>query len=312
MFNIPQISFKVIEKTSNKGVFEITPLVKGFGHTIGSALRRTLYSSTQGAAVTKVSIEGVSHEFSTVDGVKDDVFQIMLNLKSLRFTKTVEGPVELKIEGKGPKIVTGADVEEVTGLEVVNKDLVITELSAKTTFKAILTVENGYGYVEASPDNSLPRGTIALDASYTPIVNVVIDVEETRVGRDPNYDKLTLTVLTDGSVDSEEALRNASRVLKEFFYKVQTGEDYSEQEDALMAQAEADLQVSAQAQLPADEVALEELHLPTRTINALRKSGIKTLGDLADRSEDDLLRIRNLGEKSIREIIALLEKEGLK
>lgn len=312
MFNTQKINLKVIEKTATKGVFEITPLVKGFGYTIGSALRRTLYSSTKGAAITEVSIDGVSHQFSTIEGAKDDVLHILLNLKKVRFNKTSDEDAELTLEKVGPGDVTAGDIETVTGVEVVNKDLVITSLATKKDkIKARLVVKSGYGYVQVDEADTGKIGVIALDASYSPIVNVTTAVEDTRVERDTNFDKLTISVWTDGSIDPEDAIRGAAKTLKEFFFKIQTGEDYTEEEEQTLLAAEEENNGSSKP-VQADEVALEELHLPTRTINALRKAGIKTLGDLADRSEDDLLRVRNLGEKSIREILALLEKEGLK
>ena len=312
MYNTQLISFKTVEKEGNMGVFEISPLVRGFGNTIGSALRRTLYSATEGAVITKVSIEDAAHQFTTTEGAKDDVLNILLNLKQVRIKKSIDGDIELKLEKTGSGDVTAGDIEQVSGVEVVNKDLVITNLANKTSkIKATLTISSGYGYSHADESEKLPIGTIALDANYSPIVNVVVNVEDTRVGRETGFDKLTVTVTTDGTVDPEDAVRNAAKVLKEFFYKVQTGQDYTEEEDEnLESQDMVDEEPNPNVQ--ADEVVLEELRLPTRTINALRKSGIKTLGDLSDRSEDDLLKVRNLGEKSIREILALLEKEGLR
>ncbi len=310
MFYIPKLNFKVVSNDGKVGEFEFTPLLKGFGNTLGSVLRRTLYSSIEGSVITKAKIDGVSHQFTTISGAKEDVMHILLNLKKVRFNKTIEGPVELSLDVVGPMTVTAGDIELMTGCEVVNKDVVITELSdKKAKIKAILTVETGHGYVPAV-DETAPIGTVLMDASFSPIYNVVYSVEDTRVGRESNFDKLKLTVRTDGSIDPEVAVRESSKIMKEYFYKIQTGEDFS-------VQAETELQSQNQeatqnTSVMADEVALEELHLPTRTINALKKSGIKTLGDLADRSEDDLLRVRNLGEKSIREIIALLEKENLR
>lgn len=308
---MPKLNFKVVSNDGKTGEFEFTPLLKGFGNTLGSILRRTLYSSIEGSVITKVRIEGVAHQFTTIAGAKDDVMHILINLKKVRFAKSVDGPVELVLDVVGPKVVTAGDIEKVTGCEVVDKNLVITELAdKKSKIKAYLTVETGHGYVPAPEETTAPIGTVALDASFSPIYNVVVAVEDTRVGRESNFDKLKLTVRTDGSIDPEVAVRESAKILKEYLYKVQTGEDFS-------AQAEMELQDQNQ-EVPqnngalADEVALEELHLPTRTINALKKSGIKSLGDLADRSEDDLLRIRNLGEKSIREIISLLEKENLR
>lgn len=314
MYNTPQINFKVVEKNDFEGVFEISPLIKGFGHTVGSALRRTLYSSTKGAAITKVSIEGVPHQFTTIEGAKDDVLQILLSLKQIVIKKEVEGPVELELEVKGPGDVKAGDIEVTDGIEIINKDFVITSLAnSKSNIKAKLTVESGYGYVEVDESVPTPIGTVLLDAAYSPIINVQVSVEPTRVGKNTNFDKLTLSVRTDGSVGVEDAVRNAAKVLKEFFYKIQTGEDYmKEEEEKLAAQAESKSSGVGPSSIPADEVALEELRFPTRTINALRKAGIKTLGDLAAKSEDELLKIRNLGEKSIREIVALLEEEGLR
>ncbi|MDQ5981877.1 MAG: DNA-directed polymerase subunit alpha [Patescibacteria group bacterium] len=311
MFYIPRLNLKVVSNDGQVGTFEISPLVKGFGQTIGSVLRRTLYSSSQGSVITKVRIDGVAHQFSTIDGVTEDVLHILLNLKKVRFNKTVEGPIELKLDVTGPGKVTAKDIESTSDVQVMNKDLFITELAdKKAKLKAYLTVETGYGYVAAPEESTGAIGTVQLDANFSPISNVIVSVEDTRVGRESNFDKLIITVKTDGSVNPEVAIREASKTLKEYFYKLQTGLDYTEQEEAqLVLDNEESV---AKAGVSADEVALEELHLATRTINALKKAGIKTLGDLADRSEDDLLRIRNLGEKSIKEIIELLERENLK
>ena len=311
MFNIPKVNFEVKKNENNIGVFEFSPLVKGFGYSIGNALRRTLYSSSIGSAITKVRIEGVSHQFSTIEGATDDVLHVLLNLKKVKFEKTVDGPVELELNVTGPGDVTAGDITENAEVKVVNKDLVITSLAgSKNKIKAYLTVESGYGYKPVEEDQTVSVGTVLLDANFSPIVNVVVAVDEHRVGRDTNFDKLTLTVQTDGSSDPEVLVREAARALKEYFYRIQTGEDYTQEEEVKMVGEPEEN--GSKGSVSADEIALEELHLPTRTINALRKSGIKTLGDLADRSEDDLLRIRNLGEKSIKEILALLEKENLR
>ena len=325
MYNLKKINFNTIKKDNTTGVFEISPLVKGFGYTIGSGIRRTLFSATRGAAIVAVSIEGIQHEFSTIEGATDDVLQIILKLKKVIVKMSPEfdldDVVELKIDVKGPGDVTAGDISEDAGVEIINKDFVITTLNtAKDTFKATLKVKPGFGYEQVDEDAEVPRGTILLDANYTPIVNVSYDVDVARVGRDDNFDKLILNVETDGSVDPEEAVRNAAKVLKEFFYKVETGKDYTSEQDKeleeKLAQEESvqstETAATTQSGIALDEVSLEELRLPTRTVNALKKAGINTLADLAERSEDDLLRVRNLGEKSIREIIALLEKEGLK
>ena len=312
MYNTTKINLKIVESKGNTATVKITPLVKGFGYTIGNAIRRSLYSSMKGAAVTSVSIEGISHQFDTISGAKDDVLHILLALKQVRFKKSIEGPVVLELNEVGPKDVKASDIEKVAGVEVVNPELMITSLSdKKSKLTAKLTVNDGYGYVPANEAVSMPIGHVAMDANFSPIVNVVMEVNDTRVGADTNFDELTMTVMTDGTMDPVDAIREASKMLKGFFHKVETGEDFTEADEKELEEANSS-ESSMSTQTQADEVVLEELHLPTRTINALKKAGIKTLGDLADRSEDDLLRVRNLGEKSIREILSLLEKEGLK
>lgn len=312
MYNTTKINLKVIESKGNMAIVKITPLVKGFGYTIGSAIRRVLYSSMKGSAITSVSIDGISHQFDTISGAKDDVLHILLALKQVRFKKSVEGPVVVDLNAVGPKDVKASDIEKVAGIEVVNGDLVITSLSdKKSKISAKLTIDDGFGYSQADESKTLPVGHVALDANFSPVVNVVMEVEDTRVGADTNFDALTMTVTTDGTIDPVVAIREAAKILKGFFHKVETGEDFTDEDEKELEEATAS-ESTMSTQTQADEVVLEELHLPTRTINALKKAGIKTLGDLADRSEDDLLRVRNLGEKSIREILALLEKEGLK
>jgi len=312
MYNTTKINLKIVESNGNKAIVKITPLVKGFGYTIGSAIRRVLYSSMKGAAVTSVSIDGISHQFDTIVGAKDDVLHILLALKQVRFKKTIEGPIVLELNVVGPKDVTAGDIEKVAGVEVINPDLVITSLSdKKSKVSAKITVNDGFGYVPADESTTTAIGHVALDANFSPIVNVVMEVTDTRVGADTNFDELTMTVTTDGTVDPVFAIRESSKILKGFFHKVETGEDFTEADEKDLEEANSN-ESTMSTQTQADEVVLEELHLPTRTINALKKAGIKTLGDLADRSEDDLLRVRNLGEKSIREILSLLEKEGLK
>lgn len=323
MINIPNVNFRTVSDDGKVGVFEFEPLIKGFGSSLGSSLRRTLYSATRGSVITKVSIDGVRHQFTTIEGAKDDVLQILLNLKKVRIKKVGDEPVELELDMKGPGNVTASDIIVPDGVEIMNKDLVITSLSdAKSKLKVKMVAESGFGYVEVEESASPVIGEILLDASFSPINNVIMKVSPTRVGKDVNYDKLDLTVETDGSIKPEEAVRNAAVVLKKFFYRIETGEDYKAEEDAKMAAVVAENQEAAMeanakvapinGKVAADEIVLEELRFPTRTINALKKAGIKTLGDLAAKSEDDLLKIRNLGEKSIREILALLEEEGLK
>lgn len=309
MDNISQISFKVLSKDNKSGTYEIEPLIRGFGHTIGSSLRRTLLSSIKGAAITKVVIEGVSHQFTTLDGVRDDVLMVLLNLKKVRFKKISEEPVELTIDFKGTGDVTAGDIEVVSGCEVVNKDHIITSLSTdKTKFKAKLTVESGYGYKDIDEKEEVPVGTLLLDAKFSPIVNVEYKVEPIRVGSSVSYEKLIMKVFTDGTVDTEAAVRDGAKTLKEFFYKIQTGLDYTEEEDSAMVNIPVEAKKGKVS--VAEEILIDELGFETRTINALKKGGIRTLADLINTPEDQLFKIRNLGEKSIRNILDFLDREG--
>jgi len=323
MINIPNVNFKTVSNDGKTGVFEFEPLLKGFGNTLGSVLRRTLYSSTPGSVITKVKIDGVRHQFSTIEGVKDDVLQLLLNIKKVRLKNIHDEPVELEIDASKKGNVTAGDILVPDGVEVVNKDLILTSLAdSKSKLKMKMVAETGFGYVEVEEGAEAGIGEILLDASFSPIINVIVAVSPTRMGKYVDFDKLTLTVETDGSIDPETSIRNAASVLKEYFFRIETGEDYKTEEDERMASvvaekneeliAASNVAINANGKVAADEIVLEELRFPTRTINALKKAGIKTLGDLAAKSEDDLLKIRNLGEKSIREILALLEEEGLK
>lgn len=312
MNNIQQISFKVVEKSDKKAIFEFLPLERGFGHSIGNALRRTLYSSTKGAAITEVNVEGVTHQFTTIEGISDDILQIILNLKKVRFTKLNEEPTELHINKSGPGDVTANDIEQTADVQVANKDFVITSLDSKTnSFKAKLTVETGYGYESAEHKKSNVAGTIPLDAMFSPIVNIEYKVEPTRVGKDTNFDKLTMVITSDGTTDIEEMVRDAARKLKEFFFKIETGREFTDEEQAAMQTKDLPA-ISDINQIPPTEILVDELRFQTRTINALKKAGVKTLNDLVNLSEDDLLQIRNLGERSIIEILSYLKEEGYK
>ena len=310
MNNIPMINFKVVKNETYEGEFEIAPLVAGFGHSIGNALKRTLISSTKGAAITKVQIEGVTHQFTTIEGAKDDVLHMLLNFKKVRIKKDFDETAEVRIDFDGPGDLTASHIQEITGIEVANKDLVITSLSdKKSKFKAKLTIESGYRYKDVEEREEAPLGVILLDAIFSPIINVIIKVEPTRVGRDTNFDKLTLKVSSNGTVNIEESVREAAKVLKEFFYKIQTGEDYKAIEDEnIEANNRFAISESKQSE---DEILVDELRFPTRTVNALKKAGIRTLKDLLAKREDELFKIRNLGEKSIREILAFKKDEGL-
>ncbi len=302
--NLENLKIANIKNEKNLGVFEIEPLPTGFGTTLGNSLRRVLMTSIRGAAVTQVKLNGVSHQFSTIPGIKEDVVEITLNLKKLRVKLHGENPVIVTIKKKGHGDVTAADIVTSAEVEIMNKDLHIATISdTKAEFAAELTIEPGEGYSPMEERQSSKIGVIVLDAVFSPIVNSMYSVEPTRFGKRADYDKLTLTVETDGSITPEQALKDSAETLKDFYQsifeggaKTETVEEESEPETKKAKHTEV--------------VAIEELPLQTRTINALKKHGIDTLEQLSKKTDEDLADIKNLGEKSLNEIKKLLEKEG--
>lgn len=294
---------KVSEEGSSKGVFTIGPLPSGFGNTIGNSLRRTLLTSIQGAAITQVKFSGVPHQFTTIKGVKEDVTELCLNLKRLRLKVHGDAPVVLKLSKVGPCDVKASDFEVTSDTKIKNPSLHIATLADKNSKLELEAVaEVGTGYVASYERETSKIGVILLDSAFSPVTSVSYVVEPTRVGRETNLDKLTLTVETDGTVPPLEAVTTASEILKGFFSKISLGE-----EEEVKAVVEEKDETGTKEKK--EDVVIEELPLPTRTVNALKKAGIKTLSDLAKRMPDDLADVKNLGEKSIDEIKKLLEKE---
>lgn len=221
-YTLPQTSLvqiKTLEKVANRGTFEIEPLSPGYGVTLGNSLRRVLLSSLEGAAITSVKIAGVTHQFTTIPGVKEDVVEIILNLKTIRFKLNSEEPVTMKLSAKGPKSVTADDFNENPNCEVVSREVHLATLGKSAKIDMEVTVAHGRGYVpvEKRKDEKLPIGTIAVDSIYTPVKKVHYEVENTRVGEATDFDRLTLEITTDGSIDSEQALGKASKILVEHF-----------------------------------------------------------------------------------------------
>jgi DNA-directed RNA polymerase subunit alpha len=304
------LKITAVSEKGNMGVFIFDPLPTGFGHTVGNSLKRTLLTSLEGSAITQVKIAGADHQFTTVPGVKEDVVEITLNLKKVRFINHSKAPTAASISKKGPGTVTAGDIEVSSEVEVVNKDLVLATLNDKNTvFKAELVVETGIGYSPMEERQTSKIGVIVLDANYSPIINAHYEVEQTRFGKITNLDKVTLTVETDGSIAPKEAVLQAAIINREFYTKLADW-DY----DAL-AKAEETAAEGAEGMRTAkskghEATAVEELPLPTRTINALKKQGIESLDDLGTKSDEELADIKNLGEKSLEEIKKLLKKEG--
>lgn len=308
MYNIPKIKFTTLKNTDVEGSFEITPLLRGFADTIGSSLRRTLYSSTQGSAVTKVRIENVTHEFSTIEGLKEDVLEFSMNIKGLNFSKVNDEPVELELIADEVGEITGNNIIETSDVKVINKDHYLGTITKKgTSINAKLTIESGYGYSPITETTDKQLGVIELDANYSPIVNVVYKVEEERVGTESNYDKLRLDVTTNGSIKPEEAVKRAANLLQTFYSKVIAPDLASTTE--LVEQIEEEAETDAKL-IAAKEVLIEDLSFPTRTINALKKANIRTLYDLVKTPQSELLSIRNLGERSYMEIERFKKEEG--
>ncbi|HEY2599955.1 MAG TPA: DNA-directed RNA polymerase subunit alpha [Thermoleophilaceae bacterium] len=315
-FQTPQISAENVE--DNHGTFTIEPLDRGFGYTFGNSLRRVLLSSLAGAAVTSVRIEGVAHEFSTISGVKEDVTDIVLNLKEVvcrMHTDATE--IEAPLIATGPGEVTAKDIDLPSGVEILNPDAHIATLEKKTKLEVYLTVGRGRGYspAEENKTDDQPIGVIPIDSIFSPVKRVAYQVEAARVGQRTDYDKLTLDIETDGSVEPQAALREAAEIL------IQSLSIFTDQErlEALRGGVDGGLDAAAAAgpapggRAPGgmDDILIEELELGVRSYNCLKRAGIQTVGELLQKSESELNAIPNFGRKSIEEVIETLEARGL-
>jgi DNA-directed RNA polymerase subunit alpha len=307
-FQIPRIVHEEINE--NRGVFVIEPLDRGFGYTFGNSLRRVLLSSLEGAAVTAVKIEGVAHEFTTLPGVREDVTDIILNLKNLICLLHGESPeVEVHIAKKGAGTVTAADIQAPADLEILNEDLELAQLSDKGKLEMTLTIGRGRGYVPAElnrgPETTI--GVIPIDSIFSPVRRVSYDVEAARVGQRTDYDKLRLDVTTDGSIEPRDAIGQAAEIL---IRQLAIFTDLDRIEGFAEAAAEA-----AGAEAPAahgmENFPIEELELGVRSYNCLKRVGIETIGDLVSKSENELAAIPNFGKKSIEEVKETLATQGL-
>ena len=298
----PQISDEEISDVRRK--FTIEPLEPGFGYTLGNSLRRTLLSSIPGAAVTQVKIDGVLHEFSTIDGVAEDVTDIVLNLKELVIRSDNEEPTLVHLRVTGPAEVKAGDIQLPAGVEILNKDQHIATLNKKATLSLELQVEQGRGYQAAAVADKKDIGTIPVDALFSPVKRVTYEVEPTRVEQMTNYDRLILDVETNGAVAPSEALSSAGATLVELF---QLFASQGEGTGGLVLGPEPgeDEQSGVMAQ------PIEDMDLTVRSYNCLKREGVSTVGDLVQKTEEDLLEIRNFGQKSIDEVKAKLEDMGL-
>jgi DNA-directed RNA polymerase subunit alpha len=298
----PQI--EPVEEVGTYAKYEAGPLQAGYAVTLGNALRRVLLSSLEGAAVTSIQIRDVYQEFSTIPGVKEDVTQIVLNVKKLRLKSFASHPVQLRLLKSGAGPVTAGDIAESADVEVINPDLVLMTIdSDDVTVEMDLTVERGVGYLGAERSEALPIGVIAVDAIFTPVRKVNYWVESMRVGQMTNFDKLTIEIETDGTVAPEEALSRSARILVEQFQPFVT---------IGMAAAPVDRAAAGVPQLPPNmlDMPIEELDLPMRAYNSLKRNNIVKVGQLLQLKDDDLLRMRNFGRKSLDEMKERLRMRG--
>ncbi len=311
-FELPKFDINKDDVSNDyKGTFTVTPLEKGFGVTVGNALRRVLLSSLQGLAVYAIEVENARHEYTPLPGVVEDLTQIVLQIKKLVLKDISEddsADYTLKLEvNKGDKEVTGADILCPGGVEVVNKDLPICHTVTGGHIKITLHAHKGRGFVTAedNKDSSWPIGFIAVDSNYSPIEKVELKIEPTRVGHDANYEKLIITVNTDGSMNASDAVAMAAKILDEHFKLFEN-----------LNEAVKDATVMAVSQQKTENkynaLNLEELDLSVRSYNCLKRNGLKTVQDLCNMKESELMTVRNLGKKSYKEIIDKLDKMGLR
>jgi DNA-directed RNA polymerase subunit alpha len=302
----PKIECVEVSEDGTYGKFVIEPLERGYGITLGNALRRILLSSLPGVAANSVKIDGVLHEFSTVAGVKEDVTELILNVKELALKMTGEGPKTIYIDAKGPGIVTGGDIKTDGDVEVVNRDLHIATLDTDAKLYAEITVNRGRGYVSQTKNKAdeLSIAHIAVDSIYTPVKRVNFTVENTRVGQITDYDKLTLEIWTNGTIMTDEAIGLSAKILIEHFKLFMTLTDHANNVE-IMVEKEEDKKEKVL------EMTIEELDLSVRSYNCLKRAGINTVQELTERSMDDMMKVRNLGKKSLEEVEKKLRDLGL-
>jgi DNA-directed RNA polymerase subunit alpha len=302
----PKIETVEINDDAKYGKFVVEPLERGYGTTLGNSLRRILLSSLPGAAVTSIQIDGVLHEFSTIEGVVEDVTSIILNVKklALKIYSDEEKTLEIDVQGEGA--VTAADITHDSDVEILNSDLQIATLGKNGHMRMRLTARRGRGYTPADQNKreDQPIGVIPIDSIYTPVARVSYQVENTRVGQMTNYDKLTFDVWTDGSNGPQEAVALGAKILTEHL-NIFVGLTDEAQNAEIMVEKEEDQKEKVL------EMTIEELDLSVRSYNCLKRAGINTVQELAHKTEEDMMKVRNLGRKSLEEVKAKLEELGL-
>ncbi len=305
MLDIAMPKIEVVQAAENYGRFKIEPLDPGYGHTLGNALRRVLLSSIPGSAITKIKIDGVYHEFSTVPGVREDVTEIVLNTKGIRLRSYAERPVKVLLIKQGAGPVRAADIDAPSNVELVNPNHYICTLDSDDAHLEIeMTVERGQGYLPADQRDALPIGEIPVDAIFTPVPKVNYVVENTRIGQTTDFDRLLIEIWTDGTIKPGDALSHAAQVLVQYS---QTIAEFNR-----LATEEEEPTVDRGLTIPADiyDTPIEELDLTTRTYNCLKRADITKVGQVMEMDEKALLSVRNLGQKSMEEIRDKLVERG--
>jgi len=309
-FQKPKIEIAEISEDKKYGRFVVEPLERGYGTTLGNSLRRIMLSSLPGAAVSQVKIDGVLHEFSSIPGVKEDVTEIIMNIKNLaiRNNSSTNEPKVAYIEFEGEGVVTAADIQVDSDIQILNPDLVIANLNGGADCKLYmeLTITKGRGYVSAEKNKTedTPIGVIAVDSIYTPVERVNLSIENTRVGQITDYDKLTLDVYTNGTLEPDEAVSLAAKVLSEH---LSLFIDLSENAKT----AEVMIEKEDNEKEKVLEMSIDELELSVRSYNCLKRAGINTVEELCNKTSDDMMKVRNLGRKSLEEVLAKLKELGL-
>ena len=311
MLNFEKPIYKITEYVENKnyGKFELEPLERGFGTTLGNALRRIMLSSMPGSAIVAVKIDGVMHEFQTMEGIVEDVTTIVLNLKNIVVKNNTEEEVILKLYSDSEGVVTAGDIEENADVEIINKDQVIATIAKGGKLDMELIVANGRGYVPSNENKKYIEnqkiGFIPIDALYSPIERISYEIDNARVGQDASYDKLIMEVFTNGSIRPEEAMALAAKIMIEHLNIVTNLSEIADVTGIMNAKQE-------DSKLKKLETSIDDLDFSVRAYNCLKRAGVNTLGDLTAKSEVEMMKIRNLGKKSLKEVIDKIKDMGLR
>ncbi len=322
MLDFKEITVTIKEEEGNRGVYEISPLPRGYGHTLVNSLRRILLSSLNGAGITSVKVKGVTHEYSTIDGVREDVLEILLNLKAVKFKCTADKPQICYLENNGNKVLTAGDIKVTQAVEVANKDLEIVHLAEEDVKISMeLVVESGVGYREAKEDQRSEVGRIPLDCDFSPVIKVNPRVGTTRKGEETQLDSVLIEIVTDGSIEPKQALIDSAQILQDFSGKVMVSLGMAQEEVDEMAELSKQIEETdevideeggeAEEKSEILEWKIDELAISKRSKTALDKVGVETVEELVGLTEDDLFNIQGIGAKSAKELEEMLETYNL-